>query len=88
MASNDQKSVLSHHNSTSSASRGQLNVETTIIVSDVCNSINNDNTQVIVTHLPKPSSNTSKGTQQTSKISTSTHSNVQSSSGTMTGVIF
>jgi len=76
--------VLSHHTSTSSGSRGQSNVETTIIVSDIGSSINNDNTQVIVTHLPK-SSNTSKVTQQTSKISTSSHSNVQSSSGTMTG---
>lgn len=95
MASNDQKTVLPSLRPLTTATTtalpssrggGQLSdrVEATIIVSDV----GNDNAQIVVTQLPKATSNKSKTVQQVSK-TVSPHSVSQSTtSGAMTGEFF
>lgn len=92
MASNDQKTVLpslrpltTSTTTTSSRGGGQVSerVEATIIVSDV----GNDNAQIVVTQLPKASTNKSKTVQQVSK-TVSPQSVSQSTSGAMTGEFF
>jgi hypothetical protein len=83
VASNDQKTVLPRPH----IQRGQSKAEAaaTIIVNDAGNANANDNAQIIVTHLPKASSSTSKTVQQIAKSLSSASNVTQSTSGAMTG---
>jgi hypothetical protein len=91
VASNDQKTVLPSLRPLATATTalpssrggGQLSerVEATIIVSDV----GNDNAQIVVTQLPKASTNKSKTVQQVSKTVSPQSVSQSTTSGAMTG---